>query len=108
MLVTFKSRAHADITMFGDVALRLIKWMGRRDSVPSAILPEDIPQALKMLKAAIAKADTAVEESELDVDDEEKEKRVSIHNRALPLIELLETAQEDDVPVMWEEGGRAY
>jgi hypothetical protein len=33
MLITFKSRAYADVTMFGDVALKLIKLMGRRDTV---------------------------------------------------------------------------
>ena len=45
MLITFKTRAYADITMFGDVALQLIELMGRRDTVPSAIYPEDIPKA---------------------------------------------------------------
>jgi hypothetical protein len=44
MLVTFKSRAHADVIMFGEVALKLIKLMGRRETVPSAIRPEDIPR----------------------------------------------------------------
>ena len=108
MLITFKSRAYADITMFGDVALRLIKLMGRKETVPSALLPEDIPKALKMLRAGIAAEGAAREENEAEVDDEEKEERVSIHNRALPLIDLLEAAQQDNVAVMWEEGGRAY
>jgi hypothetical protein len=27
---------------------------------------------------------------------------VSLHNRALPLIEMLEAAAHEDVPVMWE------
>jgi len=108
MLITFKSRAYADITMFGDVALRLIKLMGRKETVLSALLPEDITEALKMLRAGIAAEGAATEENEAEVDDEEKEARVSIHNRALPLIELLEAAQKDNVAVMWEEGGRAY
>jgi hypothetical protein len=94
--------------MFGDVALRLIKLMGRRETVPSAIEPEDIPQALKMLRAGVAAEDAAAKEDETENSDNEKEEVVSVHNRALPLIELLQAAHEENVPVMWEEGGRAY
>jgi hypothetical protein len=108
MLITFKTRAYADVTMFGEMALKLIKLMGRRDTVPSAIDPEDIPQALKMLRAGIAVDDAAAKEEETEDNDNETEEPVSAHNRALPLIELLQAAHEDNVPVMWEEGGRAF
>lgn len=108
MLVTFKSRAHADVIMFGEVALKLIKLMGRRETVPSAIEPQDIPQALKLLQEGIAVEDVAVQENEAeDVEDEQAE-QVSMHNRALVLIELLNAAKRENVPVMWEEGGRSY
>lgn len=106
MLVTFKSRAHADVIMFGEVALKLIKLMGRSETVPSAIEPQDIPQALKLLQEGIAVEDVAVQETE-DVEDEEAV-QVSMHNRALVLIELLNAAKRENVPVMWEEGGRSY
>lgn len=108
MLITFKTRAYADVTMFGDVALKLIKMMGRRDTVPSAIEPEDIPEALKMLRVGIAADDAAAKEVEAEDSDDETEKIVSIHNRALPLIELLQAAHDENVPVMWEEGRRAF
>jgi hypothetical protein len=108
MLITFKTRAHADVTMFGDVALKLIKLMGRRETVPSAIEPEDIPQALKMLRAGVAAEDAAAKEDEAENSDDEKEETVTVHNRALPLIELLRAAHQNNVPVMWQEGGRAY
>ena len=108
MLITFKTRAYADVTMFGEVALKLIKLMGRRETVPSAIEPEDIPQALKMLRAGIATDDAAAKEDESEDGDDETEELVSVHNRALPLIELLQAAHKENVPVMWEGGGRAY
>lgn len=108
MLITFKTRAYTDITMFEEVALKLIKLMGRRETVPSAIEPGDIPQALKMLRSGIAADDAAVKEDEAEGNDDETEELVSAHNRALPLIELLQAAHEKNVPVMWEEGGRAY
>ena len=108
MLITFKTRAYADVTMFGEVALKLIELMGRRETVPSAIEPEDIPQALKLLRAGIVADDAAVKEGETEDTEDEGKEHVSVHNRALPLIELLEAARKEKVPVMWEEGGRAY
>ena len=108
MLITFKTRAYADVTMFGDVALKLIKLMGRSETVPSAIEPEDIPQALKVLRAGVAAEDAAAKEHEAENSDEEKEETVTVHNRALPLVELLQAAHQNNVPVMWEEGGREY
>lgn len=108
MLITFKTRAYADVTMFGEVALKLIELMGRRDTVPSAIEPEDIPEALKMLRAGIAADDAAAKEAEVEDSDDETDELVSLHNRALPLIELLQAAHKEDVPVMWEEGARPY
>ena len=108
MLITFKTSAYADVTMFGEVALKLIKLMGRRENVPSAIESEDIPQALKMLRVGIAADDAAAKENESEDGDDETEEFVSVHNRALPLIELLEAAHKENVPVMWEEGARAY
>ena len=108
MLITFKSRAHADVIMFGEVALKLIKLMGRDETVPSAIQPEDIPQALKSLREGVAVEDAAVIENETEDIEEEEVEQVSVHNRALPLIEILNAAERENVPVMWEEGGRSY
>ena len=52
MLVTFSCSAYADITMFGDVAVRLLKLMGHSGTVPGAILAEDVQAALECLVAA--------------------------------------------------------
>jgi hypothetical protein len=103
MLIKFKTTAsYPEITMFGDVALKLLGMMGRRGTVPSAIGAEDIPRALESLREAVAAADA--EAADLPPSDEEEgdERKVSLHNRALPLIEMLEAAVREDVPVMWE------
>lgn len=93
--------------MFGGVALQLIRLMGRRETVPSAIAPDDIPAALHKLREGVAIEDARLEAQDQDA-DEQRERPVSLHNRALPLIELLEAAHEEGVHVMWEEGGRNY
>lgn len=101
MLVTFKTKAHGDITMFGDVAVKLLKIMGHSGTVPSAFKPEDIPAALNRLKQAANQDDpSTVDDGKAG--DQDEDEPVSLRNRALPLIELLEAADKAQVHVMWE------
>ena len=98
MLVTFTTDAYADITMFGDVALAMLKMMGHSATVPGAILAEDVPAALSRLTAAIdaGKASPPVE------DKGATEPVVSMANRALPLIDFLAAAVKANTYVMWK------
>lgn len=103
MLITFKTTAsYPEITMFGEVALKLLEMMGRRGTVPSAIGAQDIPLALQSLRAGIAAADAALEDQPPSDEEEGEERRVSLHNRAVPLIEMLEAAEREGVAVMWQ------
>ncbi|MCP3870205.1 MAG: DUF1840 domain-containing protein [Gammaproteobacteria bacterium] len=98
MLVTFTCPAYADITMFGDIAVQLIRMMGHSGTVPSALSAEDVPSALEHLQAAVAMStQSAVPEV-----DEEGEPVVSLSHRALPLIQLLKAAVRDGCHVMWD------
>ena len=103
MLVTFSSPAYANITMFGDVALHLLKLMGRSNAVPGALLAEDIPAALQQLEIAV-KADRHSPEPEQSTVDMDEETAVSLSQRALPLIELLKASAEEECNVMWKSG----
>jgi Domain of unknown function (DUF1840) len=99
VLVTFKSPASANITMFGEIAVTLLKLMGMSGSVPGALRPEDIPPALERLKQGLAGdrkpgADLAP--------DEDGNAKVSLANRAFPLIDLLSAAAKKSEPVLWE------
>lgn len=103
MLVTFRTNAYANITMFGDIAIRLLKLMGHSGTVPSAILADDVPEALASLKAAIAADKASVESSPKGAEsDDAEEPAVSLANRAFPLIELLEAAAKRKCDVMWD------
>jgi hypothetical protein len=103
MLVTFSCPAYADITMFGDVALRLLKLMGRSGTVPGALLAEDVPAALERLQAAI-EAQEQLPEPQESGEDEDDEPTVSLPHRAFPLIELLKAAAKANCNVMWDRG----
>jgi hypothetical protein len=100
MIITFKTKSHGDVTMFGDVALRLIKIMGHGGTVPGAIAADEVEQAVARLEAAVAK-DRAETGGAKEDEEEGGERPVSLAHRALPLIELMRAAAENDAPVMW-------
>lgn len=100
MLVTFVSNAHENITMFGDVAVRLIKMMGHSGTVPSAILAADIPNALDRLKRALAHELPEEADSETGSEEDEYDS-VDITKRAYPLITMLQDAAKANCNVMW-------
>ena len=100
MLVTFSCDAHENITMFGDVARRLLVLMGHSGTLPSAILSEDVPQALSRLRQGIAEEKASAAPAVNDDDNEQ----VSLAHRAIPLIALLEDAVKAKCNVMWNAG----
>jgi len=101
MLVTFTCPAYADITMFGDVAVRLLKLMGHSGTVPGAILAEDVQAALERLEAGV-EADRQSAGPEASAEEEDGEPAVSLSHRALPVIELLRAAARAKCDVMWD------
>ena len=98
MLVTFTTHGYADITMFGDVALGMLKMMGHSATVPGAIRAEDVPLALSRLRAAI----DAEKSSSSLADNNADEPVVSVAHRALPLINLLAAAAKEKSYVTWK------
>lgn len=106
MLIKFKTDAYADITMFGDIAKRLLKMMGHSGTVPGAILADDVPTALDRLQRRVKESpaeNTEASNASNDSREEDPEEHVSLGNRALPLIELLTAAKAKHRDVMWEE-----
>jgi hypothetical protein len=98
MLVTFTTDAYADITMFGDVALKMLKMMGHSATVPGAIRAEDVPEALGRLTAAIDAGRSSPSAADKNAD----EPVVSTAQRALPLINLLAAAAKEETYVSWK------
>jgi len=98
MLVTFTTKAYADITMFGDVAIAMLKMMGHSGTVPGALRAEDVPAALGRLTAAV----NAGAATPPHADKDAGEPAVSTPHRALPLMNLLGAAAKDGRDVMWK------
>ena len=99
MLITFKSEAYANITMFGDVGLELLKMMQFGTAVPGAIEAANVPAALDNLKQALA---ALPEQAEPAGEAGEDQPAVSLHARAFPLLEMLQAAIDEETYVRWE------
>ena len=99
MLITFKTKSHANISMFGDVGTKMLEMMDYGVTVPGAILAADVPQALSNLKLRL---ESVMELTRPAGDAGDDQPAVSLHTRAVPLIELLQSAIDDDNIVRWE------
>ncbi|CAK1969423.1 conserved hypothetical protein [Vibrio crassostreae] len=107
MLITFSCKAHASVTMFGEVGLQFIKMLGHSGAIPGAIDASEVPQALNNLRAALElEQKQSVEENDADDDNEDEVVKapVNIGSRAFPLVELLKAAIKEECEVMWEDG----
>jgi hypothetical protein len=105
MLVTFESKV-GRVTMFGDVALQLLRMMGNSGTVPGALLARDIPAALEKLERALA-AEAAPASPEPEDEEEEKKEKPSLRVRAFPLIALFKDSLKHGCDVLWEREGVA-
>ena len=106
MLVTFRTKAYSNITMFGDIAKQLLVLMGHSGTIPSAINAEDVPAALARLEAAVAQRKAAEAsdppEGERERDDYDAPRKVSLSTRSVPLLELLRAAAANKAGVSWD------
>ena len=103
VLVRFDTKS-ATITMFGDVAKKLLRLMGQSGDVPGALLARDIPAAVERLRRALAAASDQPKPDRRP--DKEGEATVGLKHRAFPLIDLLERAAQRGDEVVWEEERR--
>jgi uncharacterized protein DUF1840 len=103
-MITFKTEFYSNIDMFDDIALELLKMMGHSPAVPGAILAEDVQQALENLKHALA-ATKPSQPAKLETleDEDSSQDKISVQNRAFPLIELLTAAANKQCDVMWDK-----
>ena len=104
-MITFRSEVGPDVMMFDPVAHRMMDLIGKEHSGRGVVTVEQLPDAIAALKAAIAKdraAQQAQPDEEEDGDEETRPPRpVSLAQRALPLVELLEISLARGKPVTW-------
>jgi len=103
MLITFKSKATADIPMYAENAKMLLSIVGKAfepESAPRGIITAaEAPDALAKLKAAAE----ASRRNDRRTHDEEPGQAISVGlaQRAFPLIDMLDRAAKDGRDVVW-------
>ena len=105
MLVTFKSKAAADVPMYLENAKALLDILGK-PLEPAAnpkgiITAEDVPAALAKLKAAADASKADQKATGTLEDDKGQPLSVGLAQRACPLIDMLERAAKDRREVVW-------
>jgi hypothetical protein len=110
MVISFTTR-FGHLVMQGEPALALLRLGGHSGSVPGAILEPDLPAFLSRLRAGLemhgeefSPAPPPAGESERDDadDDAPSERPVRLKLRAVPLLEMIETAVRQRSDLMWE------
>ena len=94
-MIIFKTKHHADVTMFDKHALNLIRLMGHSETVPGALNADEVETAFKTLKQALST-------SSAQSGDSWEEDSVSLSHRGRPLLDLLQNAIQENEHVIWE------
>lgn len=104
MLIVFKSAASGDIITFEKNAREMLAVLGKdRDEGKGIVTVDQLPAAIDRLKQAIAE-DSARHAAAPDDETPAASGAgdgVSFHQRAVPLLDMLERALKDAVPVTW-------
>lgn len=100
MLIEFQTPAYATITMFDDVAKKLLELMGMSGAIPGALSAEDVPASLDRLQRGLKGAQSFVSQHDYN---EVEGQPVSFANRAYPLVQLLTAAAQKNKHVMWDQ-----
>ena len=104
MLVTFKSAASGNLVMFERNGKEILPLLGKNPEEARGIVTvEQLPAAIAALRTAIA-ADKARQAGQpADGKDAESggDRKVSLSQRALPLLDLFERSLQESEPVTW-------
>jgi len=108
MLVTFHSKAAAQITYFGEIAATLLKLMGQSGTLPGALLAADVPAAIIRLQQGLAAPAPLPQGGDSDqpgASDRDTAPPLQLQLRAYPLLQMLSAAERQGHAVTWEKGG---
>ncbi len=108
MLITFKSKAAAEVLMYATHAKPILDLLGK-ETARGVITAEESAEAIRQIEAEITRrkqADAMQEAAVRDqTDDSEADAaradHVSFATRAFPLLEMLRAAHRDREFVMW-------
>lgn len=113
MLVVFESKAAARILMLGKHALMVLQAAGKLS--PGQELPErgvftkeQLPEAITNLEEALAQDEGYQPQDDDDEKPHPIAEKVSLTQRAFPLLEMLRAAEKIQTEVMWSPEDKGW
>jgi hypothetical protein len=109
MIVSFSTK-YGHLSMHGESAVTLLRLMGHSGNVPGAILAAYLPASLARLREGLDAhgdepspgPDQHPVVADRESDEREKEPPVRLRTRAVPLLDMIETAIKRDSDLMWD------
>jgi hypothetical protein len=98
MPITFTTKSYADITMLNDVGTAMLEMINFGKLVPGAIAAKDVHQALTNLQKKLA---DEIDKTEQDQEGQGDQHSIARSTRAVPLLKLLNSANENGNDVSW-------
>jgi Domain of unknown function (DUF1840) len=110
MLVKFSTR-FGQLVMQAEPAVALIRLGGHSGTVPGAVLAAELPEFLAKLRAGlelqgeqVSPPPPAKEPGDRWEDEEEpRERPIKLRLRAVPLLDMLDTAVRQQSDLLWEK-----
>ncbi|MCL2590625.1 MAG: DUF1840 domain-containing protein [Betaproteobacteria bacterium] len=114
MLITFKSKAGADVLMFGDAAQQLLALLDKDGKTTQGIVTiKQLPEAITRLESAIGTERARLGAKSIDEREAEEEAEaeagqtgmaapVNLAQRAWPLLDLFRCSHAAGEPVTWD------
>lgn len=107
MLYKFKSKATGDLIMLEPNGRQILQLIGKDDAslVKGIVLPPDMPAAIAALERAIAQDEAVLQqrlkEAQAAGETLPRAEGVSLRQRALPFIDMLQRAHRADKEIVW-------
>ncbi len=110
MPIVFSSKAAAQVLMLSSHAQALLEAVGKDPQAPQGIfVAADLPASMAALQQAVAQKDAVVAakqaaDAEIEGDaDAPAPAQPTWAARAYPLLQMMQAAQAQGVPVIWEK-----
>jgi hypothetical protein len=108
MIYRFKSKATGDLVMMGPVGDRILRLLGREPASQGIIEAAALPAAIATLEQAVAGDDAARgADTQADADHGAGDgnvggaDKVSLRQRAWPLLEMMRRSQREGHDIVW-------
>ena len=108
MFVKFSTR-NGSLLMQGESAVTLVRLGGHSGTVPSAVLAADLPAFAARLRSGLdlhggdlSPVPTAADRQE-DDEDRPREQPITLRLRAVPLLDMIDTALRQKSDLVWEK-----